>query len=409
MSEKLVYVINKNGKALMPCKPAKARKLLRAGKAHVVKRKPFTIQLDWDCEEHVQEVRLGIDKGSRKTGFCVVGNGRILISGVLNHRKDVKEKMDARREHRRSRRNRKWYRAPRFLNRASSKRSGRIPPTTRANIEEVLRVVKELPLPISHIAIEDVQIDMRKLDEPEIEGAGYQKSNRLHPNLRLACLIRDEFACRHCKSKERKLEAHHIVPRANGGKDTIKNLLTLCEQCHGDHHAGKVKLDAAGVNGFKDRIAQHTMQGKSELYTRLGKIATLEKFFGYETQDYRKAIGLSKDHDIDALCIALLSTGEVVEHNRHNYYEISFLPRQTRKRFLSQPQKGKGRVRYQVNDELLGFKKCDIVLVKGQFEKRVWSIYSSGYLAFPRVKGEPSAAKPKDCRLLEKAKTIIWQ
>ena len=41
----LVYVLNKHGEALMPCKPKKARKLLEANKAKVVKRTPFTIQL----------------------------------------------------------------------------------------------------------------------------------------------------------------------------------------------------------------------------------------------------------------------------------------------------------------------------------------------------------------------------
>ncbi|MBC8459098.1 MAG: RRXRR domain-containing protein [Deltaproteobacteria bacterium] len=45
-----VYVKNKNGSPLMPCKPAKARKLLRDEKAKVVNRCPFTIQLLWDCE-----------------------------------------------------------------------------------------------------------------------------------------------------------------------------------------------------------------------------------------------------------------------------------------------------------------------------------------------------------------------
>jgi len=34
----LVYVLNKHGKPLMPCKPSKARKLLKQGKAKVVKR-----------------------------------------------------------------------------------------------------------------------------------------------------------------------------------------------------------------------------------------------------------------------------------------------------------------------------------------------------------------------------------
>ena len=40
-----VYVLNKHGQPLMPCSPAKARRLLEAGKAKVIKRTPFTIQL----------------------------------------------------------------------------------------------------------------------------------------------------------------------------------------------------------------------------------------------------------------------------------------------------------------------------------------------------------------------------
>ena len=63
-----VYVRNQDGTPLMPCTPAKARKLLRAGRASVVQYCPFTIQLCWQCEGHVQEVTLGIDKGSHVTG-----------------------------------------------------------------------------------------------------------------------------------------------------------------------------------------------------------------------------------------------------------------------------------------------------------------------------------------------------
>ena len=42
-----VYVRNQDGAPLMPCTEAKARKLLRAGKARVVAHAPFTIQLAW--------------------------------------------------------------------------------------------------------------------------------------------------------------------------------------------------------------------------------------------------------------------------------------------------------------------------------------------------------------------------
>jgi hypothetical protein len=105
-----VYVINRNGQPLMPCKPAKARKLLRDGKARVARRRPFTIRLLWDCEEHVQDVTLGIDKGSKVTGFACVGKGEVLLAVELYHRLDVKEKLDTRRTHRKSRRARSWYR-----------------------------------------------------------------------------------------------------------------------------------------------------------------------------------------------------------------------------------------------------------------------------------------------------------
>src|SRR5258708_6782953 len=106
MMSPLVYVLNQNGQKLMPCKPAKARKLLRAGRAKVAARSPFTIQLLWDCEGVVQDLVLGIDKGSHGTGFACVGKGQILLSGEILHRLDVKEKMDARRRNRRNRRSR---------------------------------------------------------------------------------------------------------------------------------------------------------------------------------------------------------------------------------------------------------------------------------------------------------------
>jgi hypothetical protein len=41
--------------------------------------------------------------------------------------------------------------------------------------------------------------------------------------------------------------------------------------------------------------------------------------------------------------------------------------------------------------------------------KQINSIYSNGYLAFRRVKGEPNAAKPQDCQLLERQRTILWE
>ncbi|MBI1924005.1 HNH endonuclease [Candidatus Poribacteria bacterium] len=396
----------------MPCKPAKARKLLRSGRAKVVNRCPFTIQLLWDCEENVQEVTVGIDKGSHLTGISGVGNGKILMSGEIHHRTNIKEKMDARRGNRRNRRSRKWYRPRRFDNRASSKRRGRLPPSIKANVEEVIRVVRQIPLPKSHLVIEDVQVDIARLNNPTLIGRAYQESNRLDENQRIATLMRDGYQCTQCGEKNTRLQAHHMIWKEHGGKDTIENLITLCHACHVKVHEGKLFLDTSGVSGFADQIAQRTMQGKAYLYETLGQMAKVSKVFGYQTSAYRKSFDFKKSHDVDALCVATLQTGEVIPKNRENFYTIRFRPRQTRRQYYDLPRSqigGKGRVQYQVNAELDGFRKGDIVRVKGKWVKQIQSIYSTGYLAFARVKDEPSAAKPKDCQLLQRGQTVIWE
>src|SRR5260221_200439 len=276
----------------MPCTPAKARKLLRAGRAKVVAYRPFTIQLTWQCEGKVQEVTCGIDKGSSVTGFACVGNGTVLLAAEIHHRRDVNAKMDDRRDRRQSRRSRLWYRPARFLNRASSKRSGRLPPSSKTNVEEVVRVVGQIPLPISSIVVENVQVDIARLNNPTLRGSQYQDPTRLDENLRIACLLRDGYTCQNCGKKQSRLEAHHLIFRDLGGKDTLSNLLTLCESCHHKLHQGKIKLEVTGVSGHLDQIAQRTMQGKAYLYARLGATVPLSTLFGYQTATLRKARNL---------------------------------------------------------------------------------------------------------------------
>jgi 5-methylcytosine-specific restriction endonuclease McrA len=406
---RLVYVINQNGHPLMPCRPSKARKLLRDGRAKVIRHSPFTIKLLWDCEEHMQEITLGIDKGGHATGFSCIGKGQILLSGEIRHRLDVKDKMQARQNNRRSRRARCWYRPARFLNRASSKRSGRLPPSIKTNVEEVIRVVSRIPLPIAKMVIEDVQVDLARINNPTLKGSQYQDPTRLDENLRMACLMRDDYACQQCGKQKGRLEAHHLIFREHGGKDTLANLLTLCESCHHKLHEGKISLKVIGVSGHLDQMAQRSMQGKSYLYTTLGAQTALSTLFGYQTTTLRKARDLPKEHDADALCLATYESGELVPYDREHFYTVSFRPRRTRRRYHDLPRKGQGRVKYQVNEELEGFRKGDVVRVKGRYIKQINSIYSNGYLAFPRVKGEPNQALPRDCQLLERQRTMLWE
>ncbi|GAB5492447.1 MAG: hypothetical protein Phog2KO_26620 [Phototrophicaceae bacterium] len=52
-----VLVLDKNKKPLMPCHPARARELLRKGKATVFRRFPFTIILTEREGGEVQETQ----------------------------------------------------------------------------------------------------------------------------------------------------------------------------------------------------------------------------------------------------------------------------------------------------------------------------------------------------------------
>ena len=108
------------------------------------------------------------------------------------------------------------------------------------------------------------------------------------------------------------------------------------------------------------------------------------------------------------MCVATLLDGELIPYNRDNFYAIGFRASQTRRQYFDLPQKGKGRVLYQVNDELEEFCKGDIVKVKGRWVKQINSIYSNGYLAFPRIENEPAVALPKNCQLLQKVSTVLW-
>src|SRR4051812_48390695 len=47
---------------------------------------------------------------------------------------------------------------------------------------------------------------------------------------------RDGKQCQVCGDREGDpytvLNAHHLIPRAKGGPDTLENLITLCDLCH---------------------------------------------------------------------------------------------------------------------------------------------------------------------------------
>src|SRR3989338_3411622 len=116
-----IPVLNMRGKPLMPTTPRKARHLLKQGKAKVVKRKPFVIQLKYPTGETKQEIILGIDSGYSKVGFSAVTENQELMSGELVLRKNISKLIEQRKAYRRTRRSKLWHRQPRFMNRKKQK------------------------------------------------------------------------------------------------------------------------------------------------------------------------------------------------------------------------------------------------------------------------------------------------
>ena len=315
----MVYVLNKNGEPLMPtARYGRVRRLLRKGLAVVVDYRPFTIQLTYVTPNGVQEVRLGVDAGTKHVGFSATTKKKVLFEAELLLRSDIVEKLSARREFRRARRNRKTrYRKSRFLNRTCSKKPGWISPSVRQKVDCHIHWISKICklLPISKITVETAQFDTQLLKAQEQglplpQGTDYQKGEQLgFWNVREYVLFRDGHKCQCCKgkSKDIKLNVHHIESRKTGG-DAPNNLITLCSECHAKYHRGEIELPKTARRGTSLRDATQMGIMRKALFNRLNEEIGSEipcyETYGYITKSTRSRHGLPKAHAIDARCIS---------------------------------------------------------------------------------------------------------
>ena len=309
----MVYVLNKDGQPLMPTERyGKVRRMLKSGKAKVVKRCPFTIRLTYETTNITQSVNLGIDAGSKTIGVSATTESKALYEAEASLRNDIVELLSTRREMRRVRRNRKTrYRKCRFNNRRRSNKW--LAPSVQHKVDTHLTVVRKVNeiLPITKIIAEVAAFDIQKIKNPDIKGEEYQQGEQLDFwNVREYILFRDGHQCQCCKgkSKDKILNVHHIESRKTGG-DAPNNLITLCETCHTGYHKGTVKLPANIKRGmrFKDATFMGIMRWSfynklKEIYIPQGKNIRLT--YGYITKDVRIKNDLPKEHHIDARCIS---------------------------------------------------------------------------------------------------------
>ena len=312
----MVYVINYDNKPLMPCSNTIARLLLKQGKAKVKRKIPFTIKLTYQADSYTQNLTLGIDTGSSKIGSPVVKeSGDIVYLSQIEIRNDITDKMKQRSKYRRNRRNRKTrYRKARWLNRKNSIKKDRFSPTMISKINSHIKEIEFIKstLPIKNIILETGNFDTHALKNPAVLKNKwlYQKGiNYGFSNTKSYVLDRDNYTCQHCKgkSKDSKLEVHHIIFRRNGGSDEESNLICLCKTCHDKLHKDEISLNKKGK--IKSQL-KHATQMNSIRIQLLKIYPTAKETFGYITKEHRQFMGLSKEHYNDAIAIASLNNIE---------------------------------------------------------------------------------------------------
>lgn len=406
----MVYVLNICMAPLMPCKEAKARKLLKSGKAKIIKRNPFTIQLLSECENVTQDIVLGVDAGSKHIGLSATTDKKELYAAEVELRNDIVDLLSTRRENRRTRRNRKTrYRKPRFEDRMRN--AGWLAPSVQNKVDTHLTVVRRLHeiLPITRIIVEVAAFDIQKIKNPDIDGIEYQQGEQLgFWNVREYVFFRDGHTCQCCKgkSKDKILNVHHIESRKTGG-NAPNNLVTLCETCHKGYHEGKVKLPKNIKRGMSFRDAAFMGIMRWAFYNQLKKLyPNVSLTYGYLTKNARIRNGLPKMHCVDARCISGHSLAEPLGYYFYQK-KVRCHNRQIHKNTIL---KGGYRKRNQAPYTVKGFRLFDKVLYNNQ-KCFIFGRRSSGYFDLRKLDGTKihASASYRKLKLLETRKTMLCE
>jgi len=344
----LVFMLNKNRKPLMPCSFKKSKQLVREGKARVIKRFPFTIQMNYGCSGYKQKINLGIDTGYGTIGFSARTSKEELISGVLKLDGRTKERLDEKRMYRRVRRNKLWYREPRWLNRV--KKENRLPPSIERKYQTHLSLIKKIKhlLPINRVVVEVAKFDLQKLENPEIRGKEYQQGDLYeYQNVRSYLLSREKGLCEYCKKdfKNSSSHIHHRKPKSKDGSNRLSNLMLLHKSCHNKIHKSTELLKKYKKESIKEYKQSTFMSIINKKF--FNDIKDLEVTYGNITFVNRNKLKLEKTHYNDAFVISggtnqvRTKPFEIIQKHRNNRVlqtnRKGFKPSIRKKRSIIQP------------------------------------------------------------------------
>ena len=250
---RFVPVLDAGGQPLAPCHPARARRLLDNGRAVPYHRwEVFAIRLVDKVvpPDEIHHATLAINPGSEHTGLALfrqstTGYRQVLLTLQIDHRgKEVRHRMEQRRNYRRARRSRLRLRPARFLNRRRPK--GSLSPSLNSRLANTVTWLSRLQrlVAVDRIVVETLQFDIQRLRDPGIKGKEYQQGPLYQTTLRAYVYHRDGGKCQYCgkrPNKDNPLTLDHIVPRAAGGSDRPDNIVAACRRCN--HAKGDQPVD----------------------------------------------------------------------------------------------------------------------------------------------------------------------
>lgn len=334
-------VLNSNKQPLDPICPGAARRLLKAGKAAVYRLYPFTIIHKQEVEQTPTPIAIKLDPGSKTTGIVLVllgsfawtgnpsaktpQNDKVIWAAELTHRgQNISASLESRSAIRGNRRARKTrYRPARFLNRARPK--GWLAPSLQHRVDTTITWVNKLIkfAPVGSIVQELVRFDLQQLENPEISGIGYTQGVLQGYEVREYLLNKWNRQCTYCQVKDVPLQVEQVVPKAKGGSNRISNLCLACDKCNNkkgtldikEFLAGKPDLlkkiqsqlkaplkDAAAVNSTRWALLNRLKLTDLSVSTGSGGL----------TKFNRTRLGLPKTHWLDAACVGIVETLEVL-------------------------------------------------------------------------------------------------
>lgn len=347
-----VFVVDSHGQPLMACSPARARKLLHAGRARAHRLVPFVTRLVGRTAEQsmVHGVEVRVDPGSKFTGVSVfrvddehVRHG--LVSIELAHRGDLIHKhMGQRSGYRRRRRTANLrHKEPRWLNRQpgacancgknarrgsrycrpcagapsfvdNRRRRYRLALSLAHRVGNTMSVVSRLRrwAPVTAIHQELVRFDMQKREDPETNGAEYQQGTLAGYEVREYLLEKWGRERAYCGASGVPLQVEHILAKAGGGTNRVPNLTLACAGCNNAKDRTPIEVFLAKD---PERLAKIRAQAKAPLRdaaavntTRwvlwralVGTGLPVDVGTGGRTKWNRSRFSVPKSHTLDAL------------------------------------------------------------------------------------------------------------